>query len=128
MFIRFVGSEIDPDSHVLAGLFCAAHDLNGYVPKYEVEALRELEKWFDINLESPVKQLPRHYRYERAVCWFKPTAREHLTKAWEMAMILERHDILIWTIKARRTGYVYYEDDAQVFAEPFNDVRLLHSR
>ena len=128
MFIRFVSGEIDQDSHVFAGLFCAAYDLNGYVTKYEVEGLRELQKWFDINLESPLKHLPRYYSYERAVCWFKPTAREHLARAWEMAMILERHDILIWTIKARRTGYVYYEDDAQVFAEPFNDVRLLHSR
>lgn len=125
MFIRFVSGEIDEDSHVFAGLFCAAHDLNGYVPKYEVEALRELQEWFDINLKSPVKHLPRYYCYERAVCWFKPNAREHLARAWEMAMILERHDILIWTIKARRTGYVYYEDDAQVFAEPSNDVRLL---
>ena len=125
MFIRFVSGEIDEDSHVSAGLFCAAHDLNGYFPKYEVEALSELKKWFDINLESPVKHLRRYYRYERAVCWFKPTAREHLARAWEMAIILERHDILIWTIKARRTGYVYYEDDAQVFAEPSNDVRRL---
>jgi hypothetical protein len=124
MFIRFVSSKIDEDSQVCAGLFCAAYDLNGYVPKYDVEALSELEKWFDDNLESPVKHLPRYYRYERAICWFKPTAREHLARAWEMAMILERNDILIWTIKARRTGYVHYEDDDQVFAEPSNDVKL----
>jgi hypothetical protein len=39
-------------------------------------------------------------------------------------MILERHDILIWAIKTTRTGYVYYEDDVQVFASPYADVRL----
>jgi hypothetical protein len=125
MFIRFVSGEIDEYSHVPAGLFCAAYELNGYLPKYEVEALRDLKKWFDLNLESPIKHLPKCYSYERAICWFKPNAREHLARAWEMVMILERHDILIWTIKSRRTGYVYYEDDAQVFAEPSKDVRLL---
>ena len=41
------------------GLFCAAHDLNGYFPKYEVEALSGLKKWFDLNLESPVDRCHR---------------------------------------------------------------------
>jgi hypothetical protein len=39
-------------------------------------------------------------------------------------MVLERNDVLVWPIKAIRTGYVYYEDDYQVFAEPFTDLRL----
>ena len=128
MFIRFVSGEVDEDSQVLAGLFCAAHDLNGYFPKYEVEALNELKKWFDINLESPVKHLPRYYRYERAVCWFKPTAREHLARAWEMITILERNDVLIWTIKSRKTGHIYYEDDAQIFAVPSRKMKVVLRR
>ena len=40
----------------------------------------------------------------------------------------ERNDVLIWTIRSRKTGYVYYEDEAQVFAEPFDDVRLMCRR
>jgi hypothetical protein len=42
-----------------------------------------------------------------------------------MITILERNDIFIWTIRSRKTGCVYYEDEAQVFAEPFDDVRLM---
>ena len=126
MFIRFVSSEIDVRSRVSAGLFCAASELRwaDSLPAYELDALRELQNWFDTHLESPFDYLSRAERYERAVCWFKPTAFQHLARAWELITILERHDILIWTIKSRRTGYVHYEDEAQVFAEPFHDVRL----
>ncbi len=125
VFIRFVSSEIDEDSHVSAGLFCAASQLcsNG-LPQYEFDALSELRDWFDRHLESPSDHLPRTCRYELAVCWFKPTAREHLARAWEMITILERNDILIWTIKSRKAGHIYYEDDAQIFAVPSREMRI----
>jgi hypothetical protein len=130
MFIRFVNSEIHYRSQVSAGLFCAASNLRWTpeLPDYEFEALSELRDWFNIHLESPFDHLPRDDRYEKAVCWFKSTAREQLARAWELIAILERNDILIWTIRSQKTGYVYYEDEAQVFAEPFNDVRRLCRR
>ena len=127
MFIRFVSGEVDERSHVAAGLFCAASELrwSDGLPEYEFEALAALRDWFNIHMESPIDHLPRDGRYEQAICWFKPTAREHLGRAWELIAILERNDVLIWTIKSLRTGYVHYEDETQVFAEPYNDVRLL---
>lgn len=130
VFIRFVCGEIDGDSHVSAGLFSAAYDLlESYeLPYYESEALIELRDWFDKYMYSPFDYLGHHTRYDRAVCWFKPTAHEHLARAWELAAILERNDILIWTIKSPRTGYVHYEDEVQVFARPYPDVRLLIRR
>ena len=63
--------------------------------------------------------------YDSAVCWFKPAAREHLARAWELVAILERNDVLVWAIKSPRVGYVYYEDDVQVFARPYDEVRRL---
>lgn len=130
MFIRFVSGEIDEDSRVSAGLFCAAFELrwSGGLPQYEFDLISELRDWFNIHLESPIKHLPRGFSYERAVCWFKATAREHLARAWDLVTILERNDVLIWTIRSRKTGYIYYEDEAQVFAEPFDDVRLMCRR
>ena len=98
------------------------------LPDYEIDALLELKDWFNMHLESPFHHLPRTDRYRKAVCWFKPTAREQLARAWEMVTILERNDVLIWTIRSPKTGYVYYEDEAQVFAEPFGDVRLMCRR
>jgi hypothetical protein len=41
---------------------------------------------------------------------------------------MDGNGLLIWTIKAIRPGYIYYEDEAQVFAEPFADVRRLLRR
>ena len=126
MFIRFLSSEIDERSQVAAGLFCAAAKLKWAeeLPDYEFDALSAVSNWFDIHLESPFHHLPKtSRRYERAISWFKPTAGEHLARAWELITILERNDVFIWTIRSFRTGYVYYEDEAQVFAEPFNDLR-----
>ena len=130
MFIRFVSSEIHRYSHVSVGLFGAAFSLRCSMglPQYEIDALEELRQWFNDHLESPFDFLPRAKRYEPAICWFKPTARKHLARAWELVTILERNDVLIWTIKSRRTGYVHYEDEAQVFAEPYHDVRLFLRR
>jgi hypothetical protein len=45
-----------------------------------------------------------------------------------MITILERNDVLIWTIKSPKAGYIYYEDTAQVFAEPFSDIRQICRR
>src|SRR5262245_58591414 len=121
MFIRFVSGEVHEDSHVATGLFCAISQLGEtvWVPRYELELLRELVDWFEHHLESPLKHLKSKYCYERPVCWFKPTAREHVTRAWQIVAILERNDILIWKIKSTEPGHIYYEDDAQVFAIPY---------
>ena len=130
MFIRFCSGDIHEDSHLAAGLFCAAFDLLESVglPNYEFDALTELMNWFDKHMHSPFEYLACKRHYELAVCWFKPTAHEHLARAWELAAILERNDVLIWTIKAPRTGYVHYEDEVQVLARPDKYVRLLIKR
>lgn len=127
MFIRFYSGEVDEQSHVATGLFCAANDLRlaEGLPDYEFDALDELERWFNEHMASPFDYLPHAKRYDRAVCWFKSTAHEHLARAWELIAILERNDILIWTIKSPRIGYVHYEDEVQVLAQPSENVRRM---
>jgi hypothetical protein len=127
VFIRFVSGEINEYSHVSAGLFCAVFKLRSEesLPEHELEALRDLARWFNIYLESPFDYLADAPRLERAICWFKPDASEHLARAWEMIGILERNNVFIRMIKSRKVGYILYEDEAQVFAEPFADTRLI---
>ena len=60
---------------------------------------------------------------ERAICWFKPTAHEHLSRAWQMVGILERGGVPVYMVKAKDAGYILYEDEAQVFAVPFAETR-----
>ena len=127
MFIRFICGDIDVDSHVAAGLFHAAYKLRYEydLPEYELDRLLDLLGWFNLNLSSPFEfRLRKYWRRRRAICWFKTSAYEHLTKAREMAALLEINGIYIRTIKSERIGYRLYEDDVQVFAQPFTDMRL----
>ena len=41
-----------------------------------------------------------------------------------MICVLEMNDIYVRMLKKHRPGYIVYEDDYQVVAEPFADLRL----
>ena len=126
MFIRFVSGEIHECSHVSTGLFQTAFELmdDPLLPNVEYDMLRSLMDWFDKYLKGPSEyRLRAPWRLERAICWFKPSAHEHLARAWEMAAIVERNNVFIRMIKAPKAGYILYEDEAQVFAQPFADIR-----
>jgi hypothetical protein len=58
------------------------------------------------------------------VCWFKSSAREHLAKIHEIICILEQHGLFVTTYKKRRPGYIVFEDEYQVVAEPVSDLNL----
>jgi len=45
----------------------------------------------------------------------------HLEKIRELAELLDRYDVGIEIVRSERPGYVIYEDDAQIIAEPFRD-------
>ena len=131
MFVRFVSGEIDKDSQVSAGLFCAAFDLLDEmdVVNEDYATLADLMGWFREHLKGPFEDRMRSsWRARRAISWFKPNAHEHLSRAWEMATILERNNVAIRMIKARNAGYILYEDEAQIFAEPFADIRRVLRR
>jgi hypothetical protein len=126
MFIRFVSGQIDERSHVSAGLFCAVCELRyeTTLPDYESDRLAELMGWFNCHLEAPFDyRLRSPWRARRSICWFRSSAHEHLARAREVVQLLEGHDIFMRTVKSRRTGYVLYEDEFQVLAEPFADMR-----
>ena len=128
MFIRFVSGEIDDDSHVSAGLFCAAFKLldDIVLSDHEYAAVADLMGWFRMNLRGPFEyRLRSGWRAPRSICWFKCTAHEHLARARELATILEDRDVFIWTIRCHKTGYILYEDEIQVLAQPFADMRFL---
>jgi len=56
-----------------------------------------------------------------AISWFKPTADECIKKMQEFAGILYAHDIPTKIIKSRKLGYVVYEDECQIVAQPFSE-------
>ncbi len=128
MFIRFSSGEIDDDSQVAAGLFCAAYNLSDVarLSAHDHAELAELMRWFRLHLKGPFEhRLRKPWRAPHSICWFKSHACEHVKRAWLMMNVLERNDVFKRMIKARTVGYVIYEDEAQVLAQPSADVRRL---
>jgi hypothetical protein len=129
-FIRFVVGEIHEDSARELGVFQAAFRLrnDGRLLEYEEAVLRETLDWFNEHLEKPSRlttSKPPHYRKQaRAISWFKSSAKEHISRVREIIAILDSHNVSTRMVKTVRPGYVVYEDEFQIAAEPFKDVKI----
>ena len=129
MYVRFTVAEIHKKSQRELGVFQALHRLRnaGKLYPYEEDYFRTLSEWFDKHLEEPVRftaAKPPFYRKEsKAISWFKDTAHEHIAQMREMIVLLENHGIAVRMLKTDRVGYVVYEDEHQIVAEPFSDVQ-----
>lgn len=118
-YIRFVIGRKDEDSNVEQGIFQAValalewQNITGF----DADELNELRAWFSENLEKPTSFGRDTLRL--GICWFKTGAAEHISRIWEMVQILERNGIFVKKIRTDKPGYVIYEDEWQVVAEPF---------
>jgi hypothetical protein len=118
-YIRFVIGRKDEDSHVEQGIFQAAglalewQNITGS----DADELNELRAWFSENLEKPASFGRDKLRL--GICWFKTGAVEHISRIWEMVRILECNGIYVKKIRTAKPGYVIYEDEWQLVAEPF---------
>jgi len=118
-YVRFVGGHIDEDSRVSQGIFQAVARALEWkqITGPDAEELHGLRAWFNDNLDKP-DSFGRG-KLSLGICWFKTGATEHISRIFEMVQILERHGIYIQKIKTDKPGYVVYEDDWQLVAEPF---------
>jgi hypothetical protein len=127
VYIRFVTGHVNSDSVREEGVFHAAYRLRRAAALYDHESasLTEHLDWFKSNLKIPARftsAKPPYYRKQnRAISWFKETAMEHIARMREIAGLLEGHGISVRMVKTDRPGYVVYEDDYQIVAEPFAD-------
>ena len=126
MYLRFVVADyIHEDSQRQLGVFQAVADIRrwGWLSPYEEEQHDVLREWFNVHLEKPSRftaSKPPYYRKQsKAISWFKDSAKEHIARARSLVRILENHGVSATTIKTRRVGYVVYEDEYQITAEPF---------
>lgn len=118
-YIRFVINSEDEHSHFEQGIFQAAARAveRRHIAGADADEMKELERWFDKNLSKPTSFGRNKLRL--GICWFKTTATEHISRIWEMVHILERNGVYIQKIRTDRPGYVIYEDEWQLVAEPF---------
>ncbi len=125
MFIRFVVLERDNDSGVRQGLFQAIVSLrrSGRMSKADDDRAVAIREWFNQNLERPLRfnRSRKPNRKKKAISWFKSGATRHLAKIRELQIILESYGVHVDMVKTKRPGYILYEDEFQVTAEPFRD-------
>lgn len=128
MYLRFVVAEMDGDSGRKLGVFNAIWILRekGKLHAHEEELHDAICQWFNDNLKIPTRftaSKPPFYRKKnKAISWFKDTAHECLARIREIVAILEHHEVSVEMLKVNRVGYVVYEDEFQIVAEPFTDV------
>jgi hypothetical protein len=118
-YLRFVIGRKDEESRVEQGIFQAVaqalewRDITGS----DADELNELRRWFSDNLKKPTSF--GRARLRLGICWFKNGSTEHISRIWEMVRILERNGIYVKKVRTDRPGYVIYEDEWQLVAEPF---------
>ena len=118
----------NPDTGVPDGLFVAAYDqLRGDdLPNYHREHLTSLIDWFRKNLEKPARfnsssSKGAHRRNPKGVSWFKDTSHEQIAKMREISVILRDLGLNVSERITTRPGYIVYEDEHQIVAEPFRE-------
>jgi hypothetical protein len=126
MYLRFVWLAINEESRVPTGVFHAASTLldDHDVTPEDIERVEALFAWFNRHLRVPrvtVRSRRPWRRPERAVCWFRPSARDHIARAWELVWILEEYGFTTRMLHTRDPGIVIDEDAHQVFAIPVRD-------
>jgi hypothetical protein len=125
-FLRFVLSKRHPGSGFDDGLFGLAYTLRDSpdVILENREALRDSLAWFEKHLPTP-KRFNRttskgyYRRNTRGIAWFRDSATECIARMHELKRLLEANGHLVSMIREERVGYIVYEDDLQVVAEPF---------
>jgi hypothetical protein len=130
MLLRFVLPRAHPDSGVEEGIFGAAYDLRdgALISPSDRQALEILLAWFRANLSIPERfntsRSKGYYRRKTAgISWLKFTATEHIAKMQELGALLERNGYQVSQITSTKPGYIVFEDDHQVIAEPFRGER-----
>jgi len=86
------------------------------------------EAWFGENLVTPdrfnrSKSKGFYRRKTRGIAWFRDSATDCLSRMHRMKVILEKYGHAITILTETRVGYVTYEDELQIVAEPFSDTK-----
>lgn len=125
MFIRFVINTHDEGSGRRMGLFQAMADLqaSGELAAHESELYDAIYAWFKAHLKVPTSfaRASRPHAKKVGLSWFKDSATEHMAKIRQVAHVLESHGVEMVVLRTERPGYIVYEDDCQVVAEPFQE-------
>ena len=124
MYLRFITQHITETEETTRGFFQTLDYVeNHYLTlKEDKEILAALHSWFRKNLDAPdwfKNPTGRQHEYH-SLSWFKDSAKEHIQKIYEIAVILEKYDLIVERVTTKRPGRIVYEDEYQISAVPFS--------
>lgn len=128
MLVRFCVSRADPYSHSPQGVFHAAMGLRdaGRLEPYEEDWLERDLSWLRMHLPSP--DCLRELGNDRAICWFKPHARNAIDRVRGIVALLDSCGVTVRMVTTAAPGLVLYEDRWQVVAKPCRQGAVHHRR
>jgi hypothetical protein len=116
VYLRFVTTRIDIDSHRPEGIFMAAYRLlrSGDLTPEEWNQLRGMLDWFNEHLPHP----PSSFEAGRAIFWFRSSAQENIRQVWALIYVLRDYGYQVEVHACRHLRNIKYSDDFQVCAYP----------
>jgi hypothetical protein len=130
MFIRFVSTRKNILDGSREGIFQTAFSVveDPMTPSFDADSISDHLKWFRIHLAVPdsfsrTGSKGAHRRGTRGLSWFKPNATEHISRAFALTDLLKENGCFISLLRTNRPGFILYEDEFQIVAEPFAETR-----
>ena len=133
-FVRFVLANLDADSGYQAGLFHAAYACrDDSVNEEDRRVLTDCLEWFKKHVKVPdrfnrSKSKGYYRRTTRGIAWFRDSAEGCIALMHRMKDVLEKNGHQVQVLYETRLGYIVYEDEFQVIAEPFSETRTGRSK
>ena len=118
MFVRFVTPSFDAVCQSELGLFHDCFEALDTLDRadWRYREIRSSVDWFNDHLDPPrrfARRLGRHTT-RSGICWFRDTARDHITQARHLCWLLSEVDISTAELRARQLGRPVWEDAHQV--------------
>ncbi len=117
MYLRFVNFLQVKGMKAREGFLQVAYDLvrRNDIDVATLRSTNNLLQWFADNLDAPdrvSKVRKKNYdRNTKGLSWFKPTATEHIKRAFQMKTLLEENGYPVEVLKSKRLGYILFEDE-----------------
>jgi hypothetical protein len=134
-FVRFVLANLHAESGYHAGLFDAAYACRDDVSVSEEDrhVLTDCIEWFKKNVKVPdrfnrSKSKGYYRRATRGIAWFRDGADGCIARMHRMKDVLEKNGHQVQVLYETRLGYIVYEDEFQVIAEPFSETHTGRSK
>jgi hypothetical protein len=133
-FLRFVvPAEVVKGSRSAIGVIAVTYRLlregGGEIPPATLDALAEHLEWIERHLAAPKRFTSTsskgwYRRQARGLSWLRGTAVGHVAHLRALSALVHSTGREVAELAETRIGYIVYQDEQQVIAEPFRDTRV----